>query len=187
MQSFTGPKTLAALLNLNHPVDYSQDWPRQYDVESDLIYKTLDETVSRLHHIGSTAVIGLIAKPIIDILGESNDIAALSQKVNAMNNLGYSIKADYGISHRAYFSKTTGTPVHLHIFRVGSFQIEKHLFFRDYLRTFPEARLQYQNIKTELFKQNITGEQYQSGKSDLIRLLTIEAYRWKKTQLPTEF
>jgi GrpB-like predicted nucleotidyltransferase (UPF0157 family) len=170
----------------HYPVGYNQDWPRLFDAESRLIQIALGNTVARLHHIGSSAVPGLMAKPIIDILGESENISAISQKASAMNDLGFDFKGEYGISQRAYFSRTTGVAVHVHIFPVGHFQIEKHLFFRDYLRTHPEAMSRYQMRKEELLKRAVTREEYQAGKNDLIRELTMEAYRWKKKVPPSE-
>lgn len=114
-----------------HPVIYNPLWP-QYFLESAIqINKALGENIVRLHHIGSTAIPGLIAKPIIDILGETKDINKISYCENAMSMLGFEFKGEYGIAQRAYFSRKTGIAIHLHIFPENHFQVEKHLIFRD--------------------------------------------------------
>jgi GrpB-like predicted nucleotidyltransferase (UPF0157 family) len=103
-----------------------------------------------VHHIGSTAVPGLAAKPILDLLPLVTDLADLDQQRPCIEALGYQWYGELGIPGRRYcaLSDETGTRiVQLHFFQADSPQIERHLAFRDYLRAHPEAARAYETEK----------------------------------------
>jgi len=70
-------------------VDYSSSWPDLYDQEAAMLREALGATLIRCHHIGSTSVPGLAAKPIIDILLEVQSVGQLDEMNEAMRDLGY--------------------------------------------------------------------------------------------------
>lgn len=168
-----------------HPVNYNPLWPQYFIEESVQIKKVLGDNIVNIHHIGSTAIPGLLAKPIIDMLGEAKDINKISNFKDEMFKLGFEFKGEYGISQRAYFNRKNGIAIHLHIFPENHFQVEKHLLFRDYLLKNVEAVNAYQLKKEELLNAFPKDRQaYQNGKNELVLELTKAAYRWKGKALP---
>lgn len=163
-----------------HPVQYNPLWPQYFLEISAQIQSVIGKNLIALHHIGSTAIPNLMAKPIIDILGEALDIAKIAESKLAMEQLGFEFKGEYGIPERAYFSKKNEIAVHLHIFPENHFQVEKHILFRDFLLNHPEYVIAYQAKKEELLKAAPQSrENYQNGKNILIAEITEAAYRWK--------
>lgn len=89
---------------------------------------------------------------------------------------------------KAYFTKTSGIVAHLHIFPQNHYQIEKHLFFRDYLISHPEAKRAYQSKKEELLVSfPLDRQAYQQGKNQIIIEITKAAYQWKGKTPPDVF
>lgn len=128
-------------------VDYNPGWPLLFASEAKAIKSVLGANVINIHHIGSTAVPGLTAKPIIDILLEVADIAALSH-ANVLKDLHYQARGESGIVGRRYFIKGGSVRTHhLHGFITGDANIVRHLAFRDYLRANSAAAAEYARVK----------------------------------------
>lgn len=138
--------------------------------------------LTELHHIGSTAVPGLLAKPIIDIIGATPSLTVLDQDTDDLARMGYEIMGEYGIPGRRYFRKSdpSGTRTHhLHVYEAGSPHIARHLLFRDYLRAHPQRAADYAARKTAI----VTGDSgparsYAEAKSALVQTLKAEAAAW---------
>lgn len=131
-------------------VDYSPDWPKLYEEEIKLINKILSSEIIRAHHIGSTAVPYLAAKPTIDILLEVKDITQLDKYNGDMENLGYMPKGEFGIPGRRYYSKGEDKSTHhVHAFNDNSYEAKRHLAFRDYLIANPKIAEQYGSLKKQ--------------------------------------
>lgn len=129
-------------------VPYDPNWQEMFEKESLLIRQALGGNCLAVHHIGSTAVPGLAAKPIIDILPVVKNI--LEVDADAMSRIGYEAKGEYGMPFRRFFQKGSH---HVHVFEEGSPEISRHLKFRDWLRTHPEEREAYARLKMELAKK----------------------------------
>jgi GrpB-like predicted nucleotidyltransferase (UPF0157 family) len=116
-------------------VDYDPDWPRQA-MERGARLRVLEPVLVAVHHIGSTAVPGLIAKPIIDLMPLVADLAALDLERGAVEALGYRWHGEYGIAGRRYCTADIGNRrvAQLHFFTMGDAGAHRHLAFRDYLR-----------------------------------------------------
>lgn len=160
---------------------YQDHWPLAFANEQAALLKVLGSTAMALHHIGSTAVPGLAAKPILDLLLEVTDLAALDQQTAALAALGYIAKGENGIAGRRYFYKnSTEHPQqrshHLHAFVRGAPQIRQHLALRDYLRQHPVAVADYAALKLALAQQFPHDTQrYQAGKDHFIAQLLQQA------------
>lgn len=119
---------------------------------------SLRETLLALHHVGSTAIPGLVAKPIIDILAEAQRLEDVDKRTYAMKSCGYEARGAYGIEGRRYFSKAPADPdgvgFHVHVFARGSSHIDRHIRFRDYLIAVPEAAREYARLKLSLCDAN---------------------------------
>lgn len=127
--------------------EYNPDWPVLFASEAKAIKAVLGASVINIHHIGSTAVPGLAAKPIIDILLEVADITALT-RANPLKTLHYQARGESGIAGRRYFIKGGSVRTHhLHGFITGDANIARHLAFRDYLRANPAAAAEYAEVK----------------------------------------
>lgn len=104
-----------------------------------------------LHHIGSTAVPGLAAKPVIDLLGEAESLAAIEAARPALEALGWRWRGENGAAGRRYFTmddpETGERAAHLHGHAAGDPMIAWHLAFRDRLRAEPETAAAYAREK----------------------------------------
>lgn len=100
-----------------------------------------------LHHIGSTAVPGLMAKPVIDLLGETGSLERIDAARPALEGLGWRWRGENGVAGRRYFTRddpeTGERAVHLHVHAAGDPMIPWHLAFRDRLRTDPATAAAY--------------------------------------------
>lgn len=129
-------------------VPYDEQWPGMFKAESFRIQALLGEIAKNVHHIGSTSVPGLSAKPVIDILLEVSDINELDAYNSAMLRTGYVARGENGIPGRRYFIKGGDQRSHqVHAFTVGDLQILRHLAFRDYLRENREIAEKYAEVK----------------------------------------
>jgi GrpB-like predicted nucleotidyltransferase (UPF0157 family) len=114
-------------------VPHNPEWKSRYASEADPIARALHGMAARLHHIGSTAIPGISAKPIIDILVEVDDLGGLDARRSAMEQLGYEVMGEFGIPGRRYFRKndSSGARTHqVHAFQTGSIGAARHLAFR---------------------------------------------------------
>jgi GrpB-like predicted nucleotidyltransferase (UPF0157 family) len=149
---------------------HNAQWATDFAVEAHNLRQALNETLLHIHHIGSTSVPGLIAKPVIDILLEVISLDSLDEQNNQMTALGYSPRGEYGISGRRYFVKGGERRTHhVHAFEAGSMHIIRHLAFRDYLQRNGDIASQYADIKLSAAKhcQN-SSEIYSQLKNDFI-------------------
>ncbi|WP_323636322.1 GrpB family protein [Pectobacterium polaris] len=129
-------------------VDYDPQWATKYETAACAIAQALGEVAVRLHHIGSTAVPGLPAKPVIDMLLEVISLSDLDRLDHVMVDLGYRPRGENGIAGRRYYTKGGDDRTHhLHAFVVGDEHIQRHLAFRDYLRANPSVCTEYAAIK----------------------------------------
>jgi len=129
-------------------VPYDEKWPAMFEAESLLVKTLLGGVAKRIHHIGSTSVPFLSAKPVIDILLEVPSINELDRYNSAMNHAGYIARGENGISGRRYFIKGGDQRSHqVHAFAVGDIQVVRHLAFRDYLRKNSVIAEKYAEIK----------------------------------------
>lgn len=132
-------------------VPYNHEWPQMFEIEAKLIKNALGDNCIVIHHIGSTAVPGLSAKPIIDILPVVKDILQVDQFNSEMTHLGYDAKGEYGIPFRRYFQKGSDRRTHnVHVFEKGNPEIDRHLKFRDWMRAHSSDRDAYGVLKVEL-------------------------------------
>lgn len=150
-------------------VSANPDWKLMFKEEARKLEKIFTKQ-SGIYHIGSTAIEGIKAKPIIDILIAVKDITLVREYVGKMEKMGYDYKGANGLPGRRYFEK--GSPVHthhLHVFESGDQEIERHLLFRDYLNTHPEEAKAYSALKEKLAAEyRMDPDGYTKAKSDFI-------------------
>lgn len=165
-------------------VPYDSRWPQQFQQEAAEIHRVLGEESILLHHIGSTSVPGLAAKPIIDFLGEVNDIERVGRFNEPLAALGYEAMGEFGIPGRRYFRKGGDERTHhLHIFEKNSSGAYRHLAFRNYLRSHPVKKEAYGALKIKLAEQYPHDiEKYMDGKDPFIKQTEKEALLWAEDE-----
>jgi len=131
-------------------VEYDPRWPALFDREAARIRAVLGAAAVRVEHVGSTSVPGLAAKPIIDMLLAVPDSADEPAYVPALEDAGYvlSIREPDWFEHRLF--KGPDTDINLHVFTVGSAEIDQMLMFRDWLRADEADRDAYLRVKRDL-------------------------------------
>lgn len=153
-----------------------------YEEETVKLRKILGAEIYKIYHIGSTSVDGLIAKPVIDIMPVVRDVNRVDDFNTAMIDIGYEPKGENGLPGRRFFQKGGDSRTHhIHFYEIGNTEIERHLAFRNYLRTHPDAVKKYGSLKKELaqrFPNDI--EAYISGKEHLVLKIEKQAMDWSK-------
>jgi GrpB-like predicted nucleotidyltransferase (UPF0157 family) len=134
-------------------VPYDPRWPLLFEEERDLIGAAVGARAVKIEHVGSTAVPGLAAKPVIDIMVGSRSIEEDSPTlVGGLTRIGYEYRGEAGVPGRLFSRKFRGgeRTHHLHLFELGGEEWDRHLLFRDYLREHPGAAREYARLKRDL-------------------------------------
>ena len=136
--------------------EYSPVWRELFEREKKLLKTVLGETVGSIEHVGSTSIVGLAAKPIIDIMIGLHDFSVTDKLVPEIETLGYKYVPEYEdvMPHRRYFKKKAGetSTHHIHMVEIGSEFWQRHLLFRDFLRANPSVAAEYAALKKKLAK-----------------------------------
>jgi GrpB-like predicted nucleotidyltransferase (UPF0157 family) len=168
-------------------VPYDPTWSSEFDTESQRILAALGDNVVSVHHIGSTAVPGIFAKPIIDMLLEVHDVVRLDGQTREMEDLGYEAVGEFGISGRRYFRKSNYLGVsthHVHAFQGGSAEIERLVAFRDYMIAHPAEARAYSALKRELARAHPADKQaYVDGKDEFVKEHVAKALNSRRSSL----
>jgi GrpB-like predicted nucleotidyltransferase (UPF0157 family) len=164
-------------------VEYDPKWAALYTEERARILAAIGHLNLSIEHIGSTAVVGLGAKPIIDIMVGIDRLSDAQWCVEPLSRLGYRYQPEHEVTmpERRYFGK--GEPpkeqhYHLHMVEKGGEFWRRHLAFRDYLRTHPETSRQYCELKKKLASQyGSDRESYTEAKTAFIESVVAKALR----------
>ncbi|MCR4280602.1 MAG: GrpB family protein [Candidatus Komeilibacteria bacterium] len=168
---------------MNGIQNFSPVWFKKYDAEAEKIRSVLRDKVKDIQHIGSTAIPGMIAKPIIDMAVLTDEIDDIDYFVERLKPLGYTYKPDMSSAERIFFRK--GDPVEYHL----SIACPEHEFwnrqiiFRDYLIAHPEFIQEYNSLKeknlaatpAEDLDDLSRSKVYNQGKTDFVRKI-LELY-----------
>jgi GrpB-like predicted nucleotidyltransferase (UPF0157 family) len=135
-------------------VTYNPEWPRRFAEESEVLGTVFTGSNVAIEHIGSTSVIGLGAKPIIDIMIGLERLADAETRIAALEALDYEYVPEYEseMPDRRYFRKPRLGPraYHVHcVVKDSSFWV-RHLAFRNHLRAHPESARAYEELKRSL-------------------------------------
>ena len=161
---------------------YDENWPVLFEREKQRISTILKDKALMIEHIGSTSVPGLIAKPIIDILLVVEDAGKEEDYVVDLVSHGYILRIKEPDFENHHMFLGPDTDIHLHVFSQGSKEIEKYLFFRNYLRAHQEARELYANTKKTLAKKKWKYVQnYADAKSDVVQQIMDAARKEKQS------
>ena len=170
---------------------YDAGWPLAFEVEAAALARVFGDSLVAIHHIGSTSVPGLLAKPIIDILVVLTETETIDRFSSAMEGCGYRVRGECldavipGTPGRFYFSKDTdGVRTHqVHVCALGHAEIADKLAFRDYLRAHPHRAIAYESLKQRLalaYRHDNIG--YMRSKDAFIKTILDEARTWSNEE-----
>jgi GrpB-like predicted nucleotidyltransferase (UPF0157 family) len=156
-------------------VEYNPEWPEIYELEKNKIQEKIGEYIASIDHIGSTAVEGLVAKPIIDILIGLNSLDDAQYCIPKLEELNYEYVPEFEdvLPERRYLRKPPHDQgprdYHIHMVELKTYFWKRQLIFRDYLRKFPDAAKEYGDLKLKLAAELLDDrEAYSEGKTDFI-------------------
>lgn len=167
--------------------EYQHDWPLKFKDESGRILDVFGNAVESIHHIGSTSIPYMSAKPVIDILVVIKPETQVTEFYSDMSGLGYDCRGECldapipGTPGRYYFRKDINgmRHFHVHVCHSGHFQIVELLALRDFLREHPTAAEEYGTLKSYLAEQFMDDNfGYMKGKDAYIKQLISRAHTW---------
>jgi GrpB-like predicted nucleotidyltransferase (UPF0157 family) len=149
---------------------YDPAWPQQFEAEKQALEAALGDRAMAIHHIGSTAIPGLAAKPVIDILIVVRCLDDTMDCIAPLSELGY-VFIDYPQNvDRKFFCKGRPHTHHVHLVAQGGGALRGHLAFRDALRANPDLRAEYAALKYDLANRFKTDRaQYSDSKTEFVR------------------
>jgi GrpB-like predicted nucleotidyltransferase (UPF0157 family) len=170
--------------------EYDPSWPRLFDEEQMRVRDALGSLATRIEHVGSTAVPGLAAKPVIDLLvGVRSLVEARSGSIDPLGVLGYTYMKEYEswLPDEMLFRKGSPGPWthHLHLTEPSSPRWEEFILIRDYLRTHADVARAYGDLKTALatlFQDDIAG--FRDAKGPFLRAVLAKARADASTERP---
>ena len=162
---------------------YDASWPQRFAAEARAIAAALGETAVRIEHVGSTAVPGLAAKPIVDIQLSVPSLEANRSYREPLEALGYVHHPDDDQAHELFFKPAEGWPhdFQVHVCSGGGDWERRHIEVRDYLRAHPTEADAYEGLKKELATRHAADRAaYQDGKSSFLDTLERRAGEWAR-------
>lgn len=163
-------------------VPHDPNWAAAFGQAAAEIAPVFGSNSLAIHHIGSTSIPGIYAKPIIDMLVVVRDLSAVDRVNAEMAGLGYVARGEFGITGRRYFFRNDVSGVRMqqiHTFAAGSADVARHLAFRDYLIAHPEIAATYSDLKRRLAMAHPDDiEAYMDGKDRFIKDTEATALAW---------
>jgi GrpB-like predicted nucleotidyltransferase (UPF0157 family) len=157
-------------------VDYDPSWPLRFQLERERVRGALGAHALRIEHVGSTAVPGLAAKPIVDLLVTVDDPDDERVTAPALRSAGYELKVREP-GHRMFRAADRG--VHVHLWRQSDPLVVRQLKFRDRLRSSPADRHAYEQLKRDLAAREWSDmNDYANAKGKLIKEILAKTDPW---------
>jgi GrpB-like predicted nucleotidyltransferase (UPF0157 family) len=166
--------------------EYSLLWPLKFKQEAKRLQALLGDEIIAIHHIGSTSVPGLAAKPIIDLLPLVRNIEHIDDRIPMLEEVGYKAWGEYGLPGRRYFTKDKGgyRTHNIHIYQVEHPDVERHLAFCAYLISHKQVCQEYEALKREAYRYHPADiAAYNDGKNDWIKKIEPVALEWYQQQV----
>ena len=153
-----------------HIVDYDPGWPALAGDAIAELRATLPQEIVEIEHIGSTAVPGLAAKPVIDLMAATPDLETVSRREDALQDLGYRPHSN-GMVDRLLYFRTAGEvrTHHLHVVTLATWPTRNQRIFRDYLRNHPLDAQRYGQLKRAIATAETPAGDYTKAKTALIQ------------------
>ena len=167
---------------MKYITEYKQDWPKRF-VQIAGYLKGFLPNACAYHHVGSTSVSGMPAKDIID-LDIEYPRGFLQAVIDGLKEAGYEHQGDLGIPGREAFKPISGSNAadspshHLYACEVATFELRKHLAYRDYLRAHPARAEWLATQKLSVDASAKSRDEYIENKSRYYEVITKESLEW---------
>jgi GrpB-like predicted nucleotidyltransferase (UPF0157 family) len=162
---------------------YNPAWPLWFEAEASSVCSVLGEKVLLLEHVGSTSVPGLVAKPSIDIVLVVRDSKDEAAYVTPLEQHGYILRIREPDWHEHRMLKGPRRDIKLHVFSAGCSEVGRMLAFRDWLRSNPEDRKRYEEVKIALAKKDWKFMQsYADAKTEIVESILARAAAQSNSQ-----
>jgi GrpB-like predicted nucleotidyltransferase (UPF0157 family) len=161
--------------------EHDPAWAAAFQRESEQLRALLGDELCAIHHVGSTSVPGLAAKPIIDVLPLVRRLSYLDERTPALEGAGYRARGEYGLPGRRYFTKDhEGHRTHnVHAYQVDDASVERHLAFCAFLRRHEQVCREYEALKREVYARHPDDiGAYNDGKDAWIKRVEPLAIAW---------
>lgn len=167
--------------------DYDPAWPELFEAERARLQAAISEWAVAIEHVGSTAIPGIAAKPVIDIGVALRSGEDALYCITPLVDLGYDCLGEWGIPGRIFFRKPTESPLpgqvqsgvarthQVHMYASGHSEHVQHILFRDYLRSHPLDARDYEQLKRKLAAEHNDVEAYAQAKSDFVQRILRQA------------
>ena len=168
-------------------VPYRVEWADMARQESERLRAALGDVLLAVHHVGSTSIPRIMAKPIVDLMPAVRDLAALDAHEATVRGLGYKWHGEFGLEGRRFCTwadpKTGKRTFQLHFFRPDNVNAIRMLAFRDYLRAHPFVAKEYEmeKIRAAAAQPNDTTA-YNREKNGWIKRIEQDAIAWAETK-----
>ena len=171
-------------------VPHRPEWADMAMAESARLKDALADVLLTVHHVGSTAIPGILAKSIVDLIPVVTDLPGLDMREDAIRGLGYKWYGEFGLAGRRYCTfndpETGKRKFQLHCYASGAEGLPRHLAFRDYLLTHPLVANEYEAEKVRaaaLHPDDVMA--YNGAKNEWIKRTERDALAWwKQVPLP---
>lgn len=154
--------------------EYNSNWKKEYEKEEKLLKNVLGSRIIEIHHIGSTSIEGLSAKPIIDILIVINSLEDIKEIEELLKPYGYENRGEQGVPDRRFFAKGSedARSHYLHFVEPHSKTYYNQVYFKKYLIEHPEYIKKYCDLKQKLAeKYKDERPKYTAGKNEFITMV----------------
>lgn len=151
--------------------EFNENWFKEYEIEKEFLSEKLDDIAREIHHVGSTSIKGLMAKPVIDILIVIDNLENISEVEEILKDYGYSNRGHQGVEDRYFFAKgpEDARTHYIHFVEKNSNTYYNLVYFKKYLIDHQEYITKYCDIKKDLAsKYADERSKYTGGKSEFI-------------------
>lgn len=148
---------------------HDKRWHQIFERERAEIVAVLGELALGVEHVGSTAIEGIVAKPIVDIAVAVESFERGEECIEPLARIGFVYKGEHGLAGRRYFTKGEPRRFHLHMYAIDDSRWRDHLLFRDYLRCHADVAGEYDRLKRKLAERFATSRlEYTEAKEPFI-------------------
>lgn len=159
--------------------EFSEEWAKMFKNEAQFLTTIFGDEIISFEHFGSTSVRGMKAKPVIDMMCIVKEIDKIDTFNEKMEKLGYDVAGEWGITGRRLFRKGGENRTHhIHFYQFDNPEIERHLIFRNYLRTHPKEVARYSSFKEELTQKFDNTSEYSPAKKSFVEEMEQRALLW---------
>jgi GrpB-like predicted nucleotidyltransferase (UPF0157 family) len=162
---------------------YSKNWVRRFWVQEKLLKNIFGKDIVEIHHVGSTSIPGMDAKPVIDVLAIVKNLGSVDNAERKFKTLGYGLLVDHVTPNSRLLYKFRGKEksCNIHLLPKSHPESRRLLHIKNYLIAHPDVARKYTQLKKKLYKKTKDYALYRKGKDKFCKALSEKAKQWAKT------